>query len=120
MLSSHVPFMMLVFPRTSRYFKVMNAQPVVIGQIAEHFSHFSNVQEVILDGSRARGDEEERSDFDLAVTGELTQEEWHEMQDYIEREAQTLLPVALVHLEKVSKKLEENIQREGVTLYERH
>ena len=97
----------------------MNTQPEVVDQIAERFSHFPHVEKVILYGSRARGDEEERSDIDLAVTGELTQEEWHEMQGYIELEARTLLPVELVRLEKVSPKLRENIQREGVTLYER-
>jgi hypothetical protein len=42
------------------------------------------------------------------------------MQDYVEREARTLLAVELVRLEKVSRNLKENIQREGVTLYERH
>jgi predicted nucleotidyltransferase len=98
----------------------MKAQPAVIGQIAERLSYFPGVEKVILYGSRARGDEEERSDIDLAVTGDLTQEEWHQMQDYVEREARTLLAVELVRLEKVSRNLKENIQREGVTLYERH
>lgn len=91
----------------------------MIGQIAERLSHFPGVERVILYGSRARGDEEERSDIDLAVTGEITQEEWHQMQDCVEREARTLLAVELVRLEKVSRKLKENIQREGVALYER-
>ena len=93
---------------------------LLLDQIAERFSRCPHVEKVILYGSRARGDEEERSDIDLAVVGALTQEEWHEMQEYLEVEARTLLSVDLVRLDKVSDKLKENIQREGVTLYERH
>ena len=98
----------------------MNTQPAVINEIAERFSHFPHVERVILYGSRARGDEEERSDIDLAVTGLLTEEEWRKMRDYIDLEARTLLSVELVRLEKASEKLRENIRREGITLYERH
>lgn len=98
----------------------MNTQPGVINEIVERFSHFPHVERVILFGSRARGDEEERSDIDLAVTGPLTEEEWRKMRDYLDLEARTLLSVELVRLEKASEKLRENIRREGITLYERH
>ena len=112
---------MLVFLPVSGYFKNMNTQPAVIDQIAERFSHCPHVERVILYGSRARGDEEERSDIDLAVVGSrISRDEWREMQDYVEEKARTLLFIGVVRLENVSQKLRENIQREGITLYERH
>ena len=99
----------------------MNPQPAVIGQIAERFSLCPHVEKVILFSSRARGDEEERSDIDLAVAGShISKEEWREMRDYIEEKARTLLFIDVVRLEYVSEKLRENIQREGITLYERN
>ncbi len=98
----------------------MNTQPDVVYSLADHIGSYPHVEKVILYGSRARGDEEERSDIDLAVTGPVTEEEWRRMSDYIELEARTLLSVELVRLEKASEKLRENIRREGVTLYERH
>ena len=98
----------------------MNPQPAVINEIAERFSRFPNVERLILYGSRARGDEEERSDIDLAVVGPITEEEWRRMRDYVDLEARTLLSVELVRLETASGQLRENIRREGVTLYERH
>lgn len=98
----------------------MNIQPKIISEITERFKRYPHVEKVILYGSRARGDEEDRSDIDIAVSGPVTDDEWRGMRDYIEEEARTLLAVDIVRLEKVSDKIKNSIDREGVTLYERH
>jgi predicted nucleotidyltransferase len=99
----------------------MNTQPEVIGQIAERFSRIPHVEKVISFGSRARGDEEERSDIDLAVVGpDITRDEWREMRDYVGEKARTLLFIDLLRFEHAPPDLQESIIKEGVTLYERH
>ena len=98
----------------------MRTQPRIIRTLLEYLAAYSHVQKVILFGSRARGDEEERSDIDIAVEGsDITRREWLEMQEYMDEEAPTLLSIDLVRLESISHKLKENIEREGVVLYER-
>jgi predicted nucleotidyltransferase len=47
----------------------VNPQPEVIDIIAEHIGKNPHVERVILFGSRARGDERERSNIDLAAMG---------------------------------------------------
>ena len=47
----------------------MNPQPEVISALAERIGQNTHVERVALFGSRARGDERERSDIDLAVIG---------------------------------------------------
>ena len=42
------------------------------------YDQFSDIQKVILFGSRARGDEEERSDIDVARRRILSKEEYDE------------------------------------------
>ncbi|MFQ6027114.1 MAG: nucleotidyltransferase domain-containing protein, partial [Dehalococcoidia bacterium] len=70
----------------------MNPQPQVIDTIVERITRNPHVKKVILFGSRARGDERERSDIDLAVVApELTDQEWTEIWSYVDEEAPTLL-----------------------------
>lgn len=77
------------------------------------------IEQIVLFGSRARGDHKPASDIDLAVfplpefnnRGRLTS-------DFDDLE--TLLKMDIVFIDKQSDlKLLENIVREGVTLYER-
>ena len=99
----------------------MNTQPEVIDTIVERIGSNPHVEKVILFGSRARGDEEERSDIDLAVVGpEITRDDWREMRDYIEETARTLLFIDLLRFETAPSNLKESIIKEGVTLYDRH
>ena len=74
------------------------------------------VQKVILFGSRARGDNGERSDIDLAVSGG----EIGEFAEAVEEEAWTLLMFDVVNLDrKISPELQTEINRDGVVLYEK-
>ena len=74
------------------------------------------IQKVILFGSRARGDNWERSDIDLAVSGgDITRFSLD-----LEEETSTLLTYDVVNLdEKVSAELLASIQKEGIILYEK-
>jgi len=73
------------------------------------------LKQAILFGSRARGDNRERSDIDLAIRGGNTAEFIASADD----EIYTLLMFDIVDLEKpVQTELLAEIRRDGVTLYE--
>lgn len=98
----------------------MKTQPAIIDVIAKRIGSCPHVEKVILFGSRARGDEQERSDIDIAVVGrEITRKEWLEMREYAEEDAETLLFIDLVCFETASDQMKNSIVREGVILYER-
>lgn len=97
----------------------MNPQPEVIHVIAKHLGQYPHVDKVILFGSRARGNERERSDIDIAVAGEgITDSEWTDMWCYVD-DAPTLLAIDLVRFEQAPSHLRESIIEEGISLYER-
>lgn len=74
------------------------------------------IEKVILFGSRARGDNKERSDIDLAVAGGNVTE----FRLAVDDEIRTLLMFDVVNLdEPVQKPLLQAIQNEGVILYEK-
>ncbi len=73
------------------------------------------LKQAILFGSRARGDNRERSDIDLAIRGGNTAEFIASADD----EIYTLLMFDIVDLGKpVQAELLSEIRRDGVTLYE--
>ncbi len=74
------------------------------------------IEKVILFGSRARGDNKERSDIDLAVSGGNIVEFRLDIDD----EVRTLLMFDVVNLDgPVQKPLLKSIEEEGVVLYEK-
>ena len=98
----------------------MRTQPAIIDAIAKRIGGCPHVEKVILFGSRARGDEQERSDIDLAVVGpEITRKEWVRMWIDVD-DAETLLSIDLVRFETASDQMKDSIDKEGVVLYERH
>lgn len=73
------------------------------------------LRQAILFGSRARGDNQERSDIDLAICGGNTAEFIASADDEID----TLLMFDIVDLGKpVQEELLMEIRRDGVVLYE--
>lgn len=81
----------------------------------------SFIEAIILYGSRARKDERERSDIDLAIKCPFsTNQEWLKVLEIIEN-ADTLLKIDCVRLDQLSDKnpLKESILREGVVLFQR-
>lgn len=75
-----------------------------------------NIEQVILFGSRARGDFKERSDIDLAIKG--GQAELFMIS--VDEETSTLLKYDIINLDSsVQKELLESIEKEGILLYEK-
>lgn len=72
------------------------------------------LDKVVLFGSRARGTNRERSDVDLAVSGQNI----YRFEELLEEQADTLLTFDVVNLDEiVSDKLKDSIAREGQLLY---
>ncbi|WP_407457804.1 nucleotidyltransferase domain-containing protein [Fibrobacter sp.] len=91
----------------------MNLPINIIHQI-ETFAKECFLDRVILFGSRARGTNRERSDIDLAVSGGNLAR----FEELLEEKADTLLSFDVINMDGVaSRKLKDNIQREGVLLY---
>lgn len=79
------------------------------------FAKKYGVRKVILFGSRARGDNWERSDIDLAVSGG----DIGEFTEAMDEETWTLLMFDVVDLDRgISAELQAEIDRDGVVLYE--
>jgi predicted nucleotidyltransferase len=76
---------------------------------------------VILFGSRAVGDAEPRSDFDIAVDApDLDQGTWTRFVLDTQETLPTLAKVDLVRYDSASPELRASIDKDGVPLYERH
>ncbi len=73
------------------------------------------IKKVILFGSRARGNNSERSDIDLAVSGGDALNFYYD----VDEQAWTLLMFDVVNLDRgISEELQAEINRDGVILYE--
>jgi len=89
-------------------------------QIIREVSARPEVQRVILFGSRARGDHQERSDIDLAIAAPTaTHSQWAQLHWELTEEADTLLEVDVVRLEEVEPRLQERILRDGKVIHDR-
>jgi predicted nucleotidyltransferase len=91
----------------------MNLSLEIQNQIRK-FAKDCVLDKVILFGSRARGTNRERSDIDLAVSGENVLR----FEELLEEQADTLLSFDVVNLDEiVLDKLRTSIDREGQLLY---
>jgi len=87
---------------------------IVLQQI-QALAQQHHLQRVILFGSRARGDFQERSDIDLAVSGGDVVSFAFD----VDEETDTLLQYDVVNLDsKIQPELRASIQREGIVIYE--
>jgi predicted nucleotidyltransferase len=75
------------------------------------------VEAIYLYGSRARGDNPERADIDLAIDcPTASREEWSQVMEIVE-DADTLLHVDCVRLDQLSEgRFRDNIERDKVPL----
>src|SRR5665647_218440 len=97
----------------------MNLTSHLHQEIIVNLSKFTWVDQIILFGSRSRGDAEERSDIDLSIAApSATPAQWQELTDAIEGLG-TLLHMDLIRFEEASPELMSNIKKEGTVLYER-
>ena len=95
----------------------MNLREEIKQQIIDLAKKY-NLNKVILFGSRARGDNRERSDIDLAISGELVN--CIDFSLAAEEEISTLLMFDFVIIDKtLSPELQAAIEKDGVILYEK-
>lgn len=74
-----------------------------------------DMSEVILFGSRAKGTFSEKSDIDLAVSGNR----YHDFIETVDEECPTLLEFDFIDMSRgISEELRHRIEKEGVVLYE--
>ena len=79
------------------------------------FARDAGVERLVLFGSRARGTHSERSDIDLAVYGG----DFDAFYFRVQEETESLLEFDLIDMHrKVSPSLLEDIEREGIEIYE--
>jgi predicted nucleotidyltransferase len=88
-------------------------------EILNFFDSCSSIDEVIIYGSRAKGNYREGSDIDITLKGNITKEDfsklWHDLED-------SFIPYKFdisIFKELQSQSLIEHIQRVGKTLYKR-
>lgn len=80
------------------------------------FARDAGVERLVLFGSRARGTHSERSDIDLAVYGG----DFDAFYFRVQEETESLLEFDLIDMQrKVSPSLLEDIEREGIEIYEK-
>ena len=88
-----------------------------VEKIKNEISKFAvkhKIQKIILFGSRARGDNDERSDIDIAVSDGDFLNFYADVQEYFP----SLLSFDIVNLnKKISVELQNEIKRDGVLLY---
>ena len=97
----------------------MEARHPVFDYLIDRISQFESVERIVLFGSRARGDNQVRSDIDLAIQApSMDSRQWYDMMEVVE-EAPTLLMIDLIRLDEAKGKFLERIEQHGVTLYER-
>jgi predicted nucleotidyltransferase len=89
----------------------------------EDISKLASVDRIVLYGSRARGDNQARSDIDLAVDCKnASSEDWHKILELVENNKDTLLKVDCIRLDKLeaSDRLKANIEKHGITIYSKY
>ena len=88
--------------------------------ILPDFTEVPTLRKVVLFGSRARGDFDDRSDIDLAIqTMSDDIRDWDAVCQYFEEHTNTLLSLDLTWLQHAATNLAKRIADEGVVLYER-
>jgi predicted nucleotidyltransferase len=76
------------------------------------------IDRIIMFGSRAVGDHEPRSDFDLAISARaLSRHQWSILQDFVSESA-TLFKVAITPLDGMPVKLRKQVLSQGIIIYD--
>jgi uncharacterized protein len=96
----------------------INIKPLYLKMLFEIFENTPNLDQVVLFGSRARGDHKPKSDIDLAITtNNLKALKFIKSQV---EESNILLKVDVIDINYVeSPKLVENINSDGIILWKR-
>lgn len=100
----------------------MNLKLNIIKEINDIASRYREIEKIVLFGSRARGDNFERSDIDLAVVSSSTGfKDSFEFKYELETQTNTLLKFDITIIgEHVDKVLLKQLNEDGVIIYEKH
>lgn len=92
----------------------------ILNQLAEEFGRYKTIERAALFGSRARGDFNERSDYDIAVFGDVPGADKARLRAWAEEELPTLHKIDLTFVSDVSDgKFLESIEKEGKVFYDK-
>lgn len=91
----------------------------IIKALKDIFIKCESVERVMLFGSRARGDNKERSDYDVAVFGNVSEED--KLEIFLRTEdLPTLLKIDVAYVDELDQdKFVANILKEGIIFYDR-
>lgn len=90
----------------------------IVNSLAGEFGKYNKIERAVLFGSRARGDHGERSDYDVAVFGELSGTDKARLRAWAADELPTLHKVDLVFIGDVAdKNFLKSIENEGICFY---
>ncbi len=93
--------------------------PPTVTSFISRFVEAPCVERIILFGSRAVGDNEDRADVDLAISAPtLSRIEFSTLR-IAAFDARSLYWISLVHFEQTANRLRERIINQGVLIYER-
>ena len=96
----------------------MNLDKIVLNEIIEISKKHSEINKVILFGSRAREDNGDRSDIDLAI---YCEESISDFIEDIENNTTTLLEFDFSDMKSVNDELFiEQVNKEGIIIYEKY
>lgn len=96
----------------------MNLKSEIINKIINISGEYDNIKKVVLFGSRARGNNSEKSDIDLAI---YCDDDISEYIEEIEETVPTLLEFDFSDMRKINDELFiEQVEKEGITLYEKY
>lgn len=99
----------------------MNVDKKLIVELISYIKKFECIEKVVLFGSRAREDNSERSDYDIAIYGKVPYSVQSDIRYFCDETLWTLHKIDLVFVNaNTYPKLLRNIEREGVTLYEQN
>lgn len=94
-------------------------EPLSVQSVIDELVDIYPIEKLVLFGSRAVGDFDPRSDFDIAVFApELCKKKFSKLR-LDAAESRTLYWVSLVHFESNPPALQERIVSQGVVIYER-
>lgn len=77
---------------------------------------YPNIEEIIIFGSRARGDYKERSDIDIAIKGNLSKLDIAMIREQLEESRIPYMVDVIEYNKIVDKNFKEEIDRDGIVL----
>jgi predicted nucleotidyltransferase len=96
----------------------VNLKSEILNKIIDISKQHENIEKVVLFGSRARGNNLEKSDIDLAIycDGDI-----FEFVEEIEEKVPTLLEFDFSDMKRIKDELFiEQVEKDGITLYEKY